>query len=430
MSLATSVVDRARPAVTVEDTPFAAVTRRFDRAAAMLDLEPGLQKLLREPAQQLTVAVPIMMDSGEIEVFTGYRVVHNTLRGPGKGGVRFDASVDLNEVTALAAWMTWKCAVVDVPFGGAKGGVICEPQAMSPGELERLTRRYTSGILSAIGPDADIPAPDVNTNERIMAWMMDTYSMHAGHAVPGMVTGKPIVLGGSRGRREATGRGIMLVTKESLSYLGLPVRGATVAVQGYGNVGSVAAQLLTREGSRVIGIGDRTGAIYDPAGIDTDHAAAWVRTHGTLEGYRPEDRLTDAELLELEVDVLVPAALGGVITERNAPRMRAKIIVEGANGPTAPGADAMLTERGVFVVPDILANAGGVTVSYFEWVQNRAAYYWSEEVVNERLEEIMIRSFRDVLAVAREHGVDMRTAAYMLGIGRVAEVQRLRGLYA
>ena len=420
----------ARQAALDEENPFDAMTARLDRAAAQLDLDPGIYRIMKRPEKQITVAVPVMMDNGEIEVFTGHRVLHNTARGPGKGGIRFDMHVSLDEVSALAAWMTWKCAVVDVPFGGAKGGVQCDPLAMSPGELERLTRRYTSAIIDVLGPDSDVPAPDVNTNERVMAWIMDTYSMHVGHPVPAVVTGKPVAMGGSLGRREATGRGCMIATTEALAHLGMPVKGASVAVQGFGNVGSVAAQQLSRAGCRVVAIGDRTGAIHNPRGIDVFEAAAWVRTHGTLEGYVNGDVITNGELLTLEVDVLVPAALENVITTRNASNVRAKIVCEGANGPTTAAADSILEEQGIFVVPDILANAGGVTVSYFEWVQNRNGYPWTESVVNDRLGEIMTRSFRDVLGLSRRHHVSMRTAAYMLSMSRVAAVHELRGVYA
>jgi glutamate dehydrogenase (NAD(P)+) len=413
-----------------ERDPFAAMASRFDRAAALLDLEPGIARLIREPETQITVSIPVLMDDGQIEVFTGHRVLHNTARGPGKGGIRFAPDVDLTEVTALAAWMTWKCAVVDIPFGGAKGGVVCNPRQMSVGELERLTRRYTAGIISTLGPDSDVPAPDVNTNERVMAWVMDTYSMHVGHTVTAVVTGKPVEMGGSLGRREATGRGVMLIAKEALGHLGIPVRGATAAVQGFGNVGSVSAQLLAREGCRVVAIGDHTGAYHRAMGIDVEAAVTWVRAHGTLDGFDGGELVTNEELLALDVDLLVPAALENVITTRNAARIRARIVVEGANGPTTVAADALLEAQGTFVVPDILANAGGVTVSYFEWVQNRAAYAWTEDVVNDRLREIMTRSFHGVLALARQHQVSMRTAAYMLAVRRVATVQRLRGIYA
>jgi glutamate dehydrogenase (NAD(P)+) len=413
-----------------EASPFAAMLVRYERAARLLDLEPGIDAILRHPERQIVVSVPVQMDAGHVEVFTGYRVIHNTARGPGKGGIRFDRGVTLDEVNALAAWMTWKCAVVDLPFGGAKGGVLCDPLAMSAGELERLTRRYTSGIIQTLGPDADVPAPDVNTNERVMAWVMDTYAMHVGHPVPAVVTGKPVALGGSLGRREATGRGCTIVAREALAHLGMRVQGATVAVQGFGNVGSVAAQLLAREGCRVVAIGDRTGALHDARGFDVDDAAAWVRVHTTLEGYPHGDRITNEELLTLDVDLLVPAALENVITSRNAGRVRAKVVCEGANGPTTAAADEILEANGVFVIPDILANAGGVTVSYFEWVQNRAGHYWPENMVNERLAEVMRRSFADVLRLARERGVSSRTAAYMLAVRRVASVHRLRGIYA
>jgi glutamate dehydrogenase (NAD(P)+) len=410
-----------------ELNPFTAMLARYERAADLIELDPGLDKILRHPEREITVAVPVEMDNGEIQVFTGYRVIHNTARGPGKGGIRFDSGVSRDEVKALAAWMTWKCAVVDLPFGGAKGGVLCDPFAMSERELERMTRRYTNGIIHTLGPDSDVPAPDVNTNEHVMAWILDTYSMHVGHGAPAVVTGKPIALGGSLGRREATGRGVMLAAKAMLSQLGMPVRGATVAVQGFGNVGSVAARLLAADGCRVIAIGDRTGALHNAGGIDVEAAADWIRRHGTLEHFNGGDRLTNEELLELEVDLLVPAALENVITSRNASRIKARVVCEGANGPTTAAADDILEQNGVVVVPDILANAGGVTVSYFEWVQNRAAYYWTEQQVNERLGEVMQRSFAEVLRTSQEHQVTMRTAAYMLAVARVARAQELRG---
>jgi glutamate dehydrogenase (NAD(P)+) len=413
-----------------EENPFEGMMSRFDRAAELLDLEPGIYKILRNPEKQLIVSIPVQMDNGDVEVFTGYRVLYNTSRGPAKGGIRFDMNVTLEEVKALAAWMTWKCAVVNLPFGGAKGGVICDPLSMSVGELERVTRRYTKGILSLLGPDTDVPAPDVNTNERVMAWVMDTYSMHVGRTENAVVTGKPVEMGGSLGRKEATGRGCMLVTKEALAHLGMTMQGATVAVQGFGNVGSTAATLMAREGCKIIGISDRTGAYYNAGGIDVAAANAHVRQHRTLEGFTGGDAIDPEELLLLEVDVLVPAALENVITAKNAPKIRAKVICEGANGPTTPGADPILDEKGVFVIPDILANAGGVTVSYFEWVQDRMGYFWSEATVNERLGDIMNRSFADVLQLSKQHKVNMRTAAYMLSISRVATVHRLRGIYA
>src|SRR5687767_10324563 len=339
-------------------------------------------------------------------------------------------NVTLEEVKALAAWMTWKCAVVSIPFGGAKGGVVCDPLKMSVSELERLTRRYTAGIIHTLGPDSDVPAPDVNTNERVMAWVMDTYSMHMRHTVTAVVTGKPVEMGGSLGRREATGRGCMLMTREALKHVGVPMAGTTVAIQGFGNVGSVAAHLLRREGCKIVAISDRSGGLHNAAGIDIDAAIAHVKQHKSLEGFRGGDAVTNEELLTADVDVLLPAALENVITSKNAGKIRAKIIVEGANGPTTAGADSILDEKGVFVVPDILANAGGVTVSYFEWVQDRGGYFWPEDVVNQRLEEIMCRSFADVLSLSRQHKVNMRTAAYMLAISRVATVHRLRGIYA
>jgi len=412
-----------------EENPFEAMMSRFDRAAELLDLEPGLYKVLRKPEKQIIVACPVMLDNGEIEVYTGIRVLYNTSRGPAKGGIRFDMNVTLDEVTALAAWMTWKCAVVNVPFGGSKGGVICDPLKMSVGELERLTRRYTAGIIATLGPDSDVPAPDVNTNERVMAWLMDTYSMHKGHTVTAVTTGKPVEMGGSLGRREATGRGCMIVTKEALAHLGMSIKGTTVAVQGFGNVGSVSASLLAREGCKIVAISDRTGGWHNPAGIDIDDALAYVRHNKSLEGYNKGDAITNEALLTMDVDVLVPAALENVITTKNASKIRAKIICEGANGPTSAAADAILEEKGIFVVPDILANAGGVTVSYFEWVQDRGGYFWDEDTVNDRLRTIMVKSFRDCLALSKQHKVNMRTAAYMLAISRVATVHRLRGIY-
>ena len=354
-----------------EENPFEAMMSRFDRAAELLDLEPGIYKILRHPEKQIIVSLPVTRDNGEVEVYTGYRVLYNTSRGPAKGGIRFDLQVTLEEVKALAAWMTWKCAVVNIPFGGAKGGVVCDPSTMSATELERLTRRYTSGIMATLGPDSDVPAPDVNTNERVMAWIMDTYSMRVGHTVTAVVTGKPVEMGGSLGRREATGRGCMFVTKAALEHLGLPISGTTVAVQGFGNVGSVAAQLLQREGCKIVAIGDRASSIYNAKGINIDEAIAHVQKHTSLEGYKGGDTLNAADLLTLDVDVLLPAALENVITTKNAHDIRAKIICEGANGPTTAAADSILEEKGIFVIPDILANAGGVTVSYFEWVQDR-----------------------------------------------------------
>jgi glutamate dehydrogenase (NAD(P)+) len=413
-----------------EDNPFEAMMARFDYAAELLHLDPGIYRVLRMPEKQLIVSVPIQRDDGEIEVFTGYRVIHNTSRGPGKGGIRFDLRVNLDEVKALAAWMTWKCAVVNIPFGGAKGGVVCDPANLSIGELERITRRFTAALLDELGPESDIPAPDVNTNERVMAWIMDTYSMHQGHPVTAVVTGKPVEMGGSLGRREATGRGCMIATREALKYLGLPLRGTKVAVQGFGNVGSVAAQLLEREGLTVVAVSDVSGAIYNPNGIYVEGAIDWVQQHRYLEGYPGAEPVPPEQLVTMDVDVLLPAAVENAITRANARDVRAKVICEGANGPTTAGADRILEEQGVFVIPDILANSGGVTVSYFEWVQDRMGYFWDEPLVVERLEGVMTRAVRDVMSIAERHSVNLRIAAYMLAIERVAAVHRLRGLYA
>jgi glutamate dehydrogenase (NAD(P)+) len=413
-----------------EEKPFEAMMLRFDDAARRLGLDPGIYSILRHPEKQLTVSVPIVRDNGQIEVFTGYRVIYNTARGPGKGGIRFHQDVSLDEVTALAAWMTWKCAVVNIPFGGAKGGVICDPLGMSPTELERLTRRYTSGIMAFLGPDSDVPAPDVNTNERVMAWLMDTYSMHVRHTVTAITTGKPVAMGGSLGRREATGRGCMITTRSALNRLKIPIKGARVAVQGFGNVGSISAMLMEQQGMKVIAVSDQTGGLYDKNGLDVKDMMAYVASHRSLEGYNKGEKISNAELLAVECEVLVPAALENVLTPENAGNVKAKVICEGANGPTAAAADAILEANGVFVIPDILANAGGVTVSYFEWVQDRGGYFWEEDVVNQRLERIMERSFDEVAGMSDKHGVSMRTASYMLAIDRVAEVHRLRGLYA
>jgi glutamate dehydrogenase (NAD(P)+) len=425
-----SIIRAEKRAFLGGENPFEAMMERFDHAAKLLNLDAGLYKVLRNPEKQIMVSVPVMMDNGEIEVFTGYRVLYNTSRGPGKGGIRFDKLVTLDEVTALAAWMAWKCAVVNIPFGGAKGGVICDPLSMSIAELERLTRRYTAGIISTLGPDSDVPAPDVNTNERVMAWVMDTYSMHVGHTVTAVVTGKPVEMGGSQGRREATGRGCMIVTKEALTHLGMQARGARVVVQGFGNVGSVTADLLQKEGFTVIAVSDVKGGIVNPKGLDIADVLAWRTKNRYLEGYPKAEPISNEALLELECDVLVPAALENVITAANAERIRAKVIIEGANGPTAATADAILDRKGIFVVPDILANAGGVTVSYFEWVQDRGGYFWDEDTVNSRLTQIMVSSFQHVLDTAKKYNVNMRIAAYTLAIDRVAAVHRLRGLYA
>ncbi len=413
-----------------EENPFEAMMERFDYAAELLRLDPGLYQVLRNPEKQIIVSIPLQRDNGDVEVLTGYRVIYNSSRGPAKGGIRFRPDVGLEEVKALAAWMTWKCAVVNIPFGGAKGGVVCDPFEMSPGELERVTRRYTASIIETLGPDSDVPAPDVNTNERVMAWIMDTYSMHHRHTVTAVVTGKPVEMGGSLGRREATGRGCVLTTLQALKRLGMDREGTRVAIQGFGNVGSVAAELFQEVGLTVVAVSDKTGAIYNPKGLDVADIVEHTKTHKFLEGYRNAQTITNAELLEVECDVLVPAAMENVITRENASKVRARIICEGANGPTTAPADEILNDRGVFVIPDILANAGGVTVSYFEWVQDRAGYFWDEDTVNRRLKRIMVRSFKEVAATADKHKVDLRIASYMLAMERVAVVHRLRGMYA
>jgi glutamate dehydrogenase (NAD(P)+) len=403
---------------------------RFDRAAELLHLDPGLYSILRHPEKQIIVSVPVPLDNGDIKVFTGYRVLYSTTRGPGKGGIRFASNVTLEEVKALAAWMTWKCALVNIPFGGSKGGVICDPDSLSNTELERLTRRYTSAILEILGPDSDVPAPDINTNERVMAWIMDTYSMHKRHTVTAVVTGKPVEMGGSQGRREATGRGCTIAAREAMRRREMPIHGARVAIQGFGNVGSIAAKHLEREGCSIIAVSDVSGAVYDEKGLDVEDLLSWVQSHRFLSGYPKADSISEHGLLTAECEVLVPAAIENVITSKNASDICAKIICEGANGPTTANADRILDEQGVYVVPDILANAGGATVSYFEWVQDRGGYFWDLETVNHRLERILVQAFDEVATMAERHDVNLRTAAYMLSIERVAAVHRLRGLYA
>ena len=417
-------------ALLAEENPFEAMMSRFDYAAQRLSLDPGLYKVLRTPEKQIIVSVPVVRDSGDVDVYTGYRVLYNTSRGPAKGGIRFDTAVTLDEVKALAAWMTWKCAVVNIPFGGAKGGVVCDPFQLSNGELERITRRYTSAIIETLGPDSDVPAPDMNTNERVMAWIMDTYSMHKRHTVTAVVTGKPVEMGGSLGRREATGRGCMLVTREALKRLRMPIEGTRVVVQGFGNVGSVAAQLMEGLGMKVVAVSDKSGGIYHPDGLKIRDVLQHTRQRRFLSDYKEADHIPNQDLLTLDCDVLVPAALENVITSKNAGSIKARIICEGANGPTTANADKILEQNGVFVIPDILANAGGVTVSYFEWVQDRGGYFWDEDTVNQRLERIMVESFDQVAGMAGRHGINLRIGAYMLAIERVAAVHRLRGMYA
>jgi glutamate dehydrogenase (NAD(P)+) len=409
---------------------FNAMLQEFDGAARLLGLDPGIWKILTNPKRQIIVSCPIQMDNGEIEVFTGYRVQYNITLGPAKGGIRYHPDVSLDEVTALAAWMTWKCAVAHVPFGGGKGGVICDPTRMSRRELEALTRRYVAEIVDAIGPEKDVPAPDVNTNDQVMAWVMDTYSMHVGHTSTAVVTGKPIEMGGSLGRREATGRGVMIVTREAAKHLGLDIKAATVAVQGFGNVGSVSADLLATIGAKIVAVTDWKGGVYNPQGLDVPKMIEFAKQNKTIDGFPGGEAIENEQLFSLDVDVLVPAALENQITEENAPNIRAKIIAEGANGPTTPGAHKMLHERGVFVIPDILANAGGVTTSYFEWVQDRHGYFWEESEVNKRLEAKMVEAFQDVLDTSIKYKIDLRTAAYVVAINRVATVTRMRGMYA
>lgn len=402
---------------------------QFDKAAAYLPLKAGIREMLRYPKRELTVNFPVEMDDGSVRIFTGYRVHHSAVRGPTKGGIRYHPDVTLDEVRALAMWMTWKCAVVGIPYGGAKGGVVCNPKQMSQKELEKLTRRYATEIAILMSPEGDIPAPDVNTNAQIMAWIMDTYSMHRGYSTPAVVTGKPVEIGGSLGRTEATGRGVMYTAREALKYRNIPMEGATVAVQGYGNVGSIAAYLLQDKGCKVVAASDSQGGIYSSKGFDARDVLRYKGEHGTLVGYPGTDKITNQELLETQCDVLVPSALEKVITADNAPKVKAKIIAEGANGPTTPEADEILHDRGIFVVPDVLANAGGVTVSYFEWVQGLQFFFWSEREINNQLREIMVRSFEDVLRIHEEKKVDMRVASYILAIDRVAKATMIRGIY-
>ncbi len=416
--------------MTTNGSIFAAMLQEFDGAARLLNLEPGIWKILTHPKRQIIVSCPVQMDNGEIEVFTGYRVQYNITLGPAKGGIRYHPGVSLDEVTALAAWMTWKCAVAHIPFGGGKGGVVCDPTKMSRRELEALTRRYIAEIIDAIGPEKDVPAPDVNTNEQIMAWVMDTYSMHVGHTTTSVVTGKPTELGGSLGRREATGRGVMIVSRESAKHVGFDIKGARIAVQGFGNVGSISAELLAGIGAKIVAVTDWKGGVYNAQGLDIAKLVDYVKQHKSVDGFSGAERLDNAQLFKLDVDVLIPAALENQITMENAPGIRAKVVVEGANGPTTPDAHRHLHERGIFVVPDILANSAGVTASYFEWVQDRYGYFWSEPEVNFRLEAKMCEAFDAVLKTSLKYKVDMRTAAYIVAISRVATVTRMRGMYA
>ncbi|HYU50311.1 MAG TPA: Glu/Leu/Phe/Val dehydrogenase [Candidatus Limnocylindria bacterium] len=409
--------------------PWEVAQQQFDLAADRLSLDPGLRRVLREPRRELTVHFPVKMDDGSVQVFTGYRVQHNVGRGPAKGGIRYHQDVTLDEVKALAMWMTWKCAVVAIPYGGGKGGVIVDPKKLSLKEVEALTRRFTTEIEVLIGPERDIPAPDVNTNAQIMAWMMDTYSMHAGYTVPGVVTGKPISLGGSEGRNEATARGAVYCIVEAADHLGLDLKQARVSVQGFGNAGSIAARLIADEGSTVVAVSDSTGGIHRPDGLDVDRVIAWKQEHGTVQGFPGAADVTNADVLQVDCDILIPAALENQITARNARAISARVIAEAANGPTTPEADEILFDRGVFMIPDILCNAGGVTVSYFEWVQDLNRDHWSERIVNSKLKDIMVRAFGETLHLAQQEEVNMRTGAYLLAVQRVADATSMRGLY-
>src|SRR5262247_3898565 len=401
-----------------ELNPLANAERQFDEAADRLNLPAGIREVIKRPRRATIVSLPVNLDDGTLKVFTGYRVQHSIVRGPAKGGIRYHPDVTLEEVEALAAWMTWKCAVVNIPFGGGKGGIVCDPERLSKGELERLTRRYAADLSDLFGPESDVPAPDVNTNEQIMAWIVDTYSMHERRTEYAVVTGKPLEVGGSAGRREATGRGVLFCVREACQHLKLPLRGARVAVQGFGNVGSVSADLMAKDGARIVAVSDVTGGIQNPEGFDVPALIRYAADHRGVKGFPGGTPLT-SPIIEHDCDILVPAALENVITADNADRVRARIVAEGANGPTTPDADRILQKKGVFVIPDILCNSGGVTVSYFEWVQNRMGFYWPEQEVNQRLEQAMVPAFRDVLGKSVEHKVNMRVAAFMVAIERV-----------
>jgi len=406
------------------------VLAQFDDAASRLNIESGLAEFLRQPRKIVMVNLPVMMDNDSLRIFNGYRVQHSIILGPSKGGIRYHPGVTLDEVKALAAWMTWKCAVVGIPFGGAKGGIVCDPSKLSLAELERLTRRYTADLIDLFGPDSDVPAPDVNTDPQVMAWIMDTYSMHARHTVRPVVTGKPIALGGSLGRREATGRGVVITTKLAAKNLGLSLNKSKVAVQGFGNVGSIAAELFSKEGALIIAASDVNGGIYNLKGLDMPRLLKHLEHKKTVVGFPGAKPISNQELLELECDILVPAALENQITQENADRIKTRIIAEGANGPTTPAADKILEKKKIVVIPDILCNAGGVVVSYFEWVQDRGGLFWTENEVNTRLDEILTRSFGEVLDMSLKHKVSLRVAAFMLSIKRVADAAKVRGIYA
>ena len=416
--------------ITIPVSTFENVMKQFDQAAERLHVDPGLLEFLKHPRRSTIVKLPVKMDDGQFKMFTGFRVQHSIVRGPAKGGIRYHPDVSLDEVQALASWMTWKCAVVNIPYGGGKGGIICDPTQMSKAELEQLTRRYTAAIFDIVGPESDIPAPDVNTNEETMAWFMDTYSMHARHTVTSVVTGKPVCLGGSLGRREATGAGVVITVREAMEHLKIDPNKATASVQGFGNVGSVAAYYLHRMGVKVTHICDVYGGLHNPDGIDVEALINYVSQTRKIVGFPGAKACEKDEILYADVDILVPAALENQITHENASDIKAQIIAEGANGPVTPDADPILQEKGVFVIPDILCNAGGVTVSYFEWVQDRMGYFWTEEDVNTRLERFMVSAFDDILKVSLENKVHMRIAAFMVGIQRVADVVMLRGIYS
>ncbi len=409
--------------------PWEMALRQLNESAARLKIDPAIHQRLSTCQRELTVHFPVRMDDGTVRIFTGYRVQHSLARGPAKGGLRYSTSVSLDEVRALAMWMTWKCALVGLPFGGAKGGVVCDPKQLSAGELERLTRRFATELSVLMSPDKDIPAPDVGTNAQVMAWFMDTYSMHVGHSEPGVVTGKPVSIGGSEGRADATGRGVAYCTRWAAERLGLSLAGASIVVQGYGNVGSVAARQLHDLGCKVVAVSEVSGGIYNPAGIDQRALRLYHQEHGTIAGFPGTQAITNQELLELPCDVLVPAAVEGQITAQNAPRLRCKLIAEGANGPTTPDADEILAQRGIVVVPDILCNAGGVIVSYFEWVQDLQNFFWTEDEVNDRLRRIMGRAFEEVWERAETAQTTLRAAALDTAIARVAEALTVRGLY-
>jgi glutamate dehydrogenase (NAD(P)+) len=418
-------IEQIAPAINVWDV----AQRQFDLAAERLNLSPGLRKVLREPKRELTVHFPVKMDDGSVRVFTGYRVQHNLSRGPAKGGIRYHQNVDLDEVKALAMWMTWKCAVVGIPFGGGKGGVVVDPLKLSLREIEGLTRRFTTEISILIGPERDIPAPDVNTNAQTMAWMMDTYSMNVGYTVPAVVTGKPIPLGGSEGRTEATAQGVIYTIVGAARHLGMDLRKCRAAVQGFGNVGGISAQLMAAQGASVVAVSDVAGAIYRPEGLDIAAVTAWSRARRTVVGFPGAREISNSELLELDCDILIPAALENQITAANAGRIQARLIAEGANGPTTPEADEILYKNARFVIPDILCNAGGVTVSYFEWVQDLDRDFWTIDQVNEKLRAIMDKAFASTLDMSLREQVNMRTAAYLLAVQRVADATSVRGIY-